>query len=76
MMIYNLQLIIQLYLYLYYFHGVYVALSFLKYVIKNCYDCSIYIISYFKSDEYKQIDDIKIEMNEIEDNFIILDRKK
>tara|TARA_B100001094_G_scaffold315390_1_gene355337 strand:- start:2350 stop:2577 length:228 start_codon:yes stop_codon:yes gene_type:complete len=71
-MIYNIQLIIQFYFYLHYFHGVYVALSFLRFVIQNIYNGSCYILKIFEKKELKQIKDIQFESNEIENDFILL----
>ena len=74
-MIYNIQLIIQFYLYLHYFHGVYVALSFLRFVIQNIYNGSCYILKIFEKKELKQLEDIQFKTNEIEDDFILLNLK-
>ena len=71
-MIYNIQLIIQFYFYLHYFHGVYVALSFLRFVIQNIYNGSCYLLKLFEKEELKQLKDIQFETNEIENDFILL----
>ena len=63
---YNFQYLLRLYIYLHYFHGIYVALSFLRYIIMNFYNGSIYILSFFSYDR-KQIEDKKIKIEEIDD---------
>ena len=70
-MIYNIQYLLRLYLYLHYFHGIYVALSFLRYIIQNFYNGSIYILSYFRYDQ-KQIEGKKIMIEEVDDEYLIL----
>ena len=41
-------------------------------VIQNIYNGSYYILKIFEKTEFKQIKDIKIESNEIENDFILL----
>ncbi len=71
MIIYNIQYLLRLYLYLHYFYGVYVALSFLRYIIQNFYNGSLYILSYFIN-EQGQIEDKSFIIEEIENDFIII----
>jgi len=73
MIIINIHNLLRLYIYLHYFHGIYVALSFIRYIIENLYNGSIYIISYFQYDiDIKQINDKKIEIEEIDDGYLII----
>ena len=72
-MIYNVQLIIRMYMYIHYFHGFYVAISFLKYVIQNFYNGSSYIIHYFFINKQEQIEEKVYIIMDIDDDFIRVD---
>ena len=71
-MIYDIQLIIKIYFYLHYFHGIYVALSFLRFIISKTYDIGYYLIQLFKKNENPQILDIQYNIDEIEDEYLLI----
>ena len=60
-------------MYIHYFHGFYVAMSFLKFVIQNFYDGSLYFIHYFFMNKQEQIEDKVYIIMDIEDDFIRVD---
>ena len=68
---YNLQYLLRLYIYLHCFHGIYVSLSFLRYIITKFYNGSLYIYLYFY-DVQKQIEDKKIKIEEIDDEYLMI----
>ena len=58
------------YLYIHYFHGIYVAYSFMRYIIINVYDGSVWVIS-FLGKQPKQIEDRKYNIIDDEDYLVI-----
>jgi len=63
-------LLLRIYLSIYYIHGIYVAYSFMKYIIIHLYNGSYWILSYFDH-RNDQIQDKNYEISEYKDYLII-----